>query len=434
MGNSYMTYDETLEYIFSALPMYQRIGSAAYKADLENAYELDKLSDYPHRAFKTIHIAGTNGKGSVSHMLASVYQQAGYKVGLYTSPHLIDFRERIKINGELISKDFIIKYIQRNRCFFELIKPSFFEMSVFMAFCYFKISKIDIAIIETGLGGRLDTTNIITPILSVITNIGLDHTQILGTNLRDIAKEKAGIIKPGVPVVIGETNDLTNRVFDARACLMESPIYYADKDLSFSYVTMTTDRNAIFNYFDKNSDFDIECDLTASYQHKNIRTCLKALEIALPRISIKPEDIILGIKNVKKSTGLLGRWQEVGYNPLIICDVGHNKEGIREVLQQMNNTPYKHLHMLIGFAGDKNIQEILSILPRKASYYFVRSSVPRSADPSEVAKLAEAAGIYGKIFQDVNSAYIDALQNSEPEDLLFIGGSTFVVADFLSRK
>jgi dihydrofolate synthase / folylpolyglutamate synthase len=434
MGTTNMTYDETLEYIFSALPMYQRIGAAAYKADLENAYELDKLSDYPHKAFKTIHIAGTNGKGSVSHMLASVYQNAGYKVGLYTSPHLIDFRERIKINGEPISKDFIIKYIQRNRCFFELIKPSFFEMSVFMAFCYFKINKIDIGIIETGLGGRLDTTNIISPILSVITNIGMDHTQLLGNNLRDIAKEKAGIIKPGIPVVIGETHEMTNRVFNARACLMESPIYYADEELNFSYANRSIDGTALFNFFDKNGDYDIECDLVAHYQNKNIKTCLKALEIALPRMTIKPEDIISGLKTVRKSTGLMGRWQEVGYNPLTICDVGHNKEGINEVLVQIKNTPFKKLHMVMGFVSDKNILEILSLLPQKASYYFTRSSVPRSADSTFVANLAESVGLFGKVFQDVHSAYLDAVENAEPEDLIFIGGSTFVVGDFLSEK
>lgn len=429
-----MTYDETLEYIYSALPMYQQIGSAAYKADLENAYELDKMSDYPHKAFKTIHVAGTNGKGSVSHILASVYQHAGFKVGLYTSPHLVDFRERIKINGELISKDFIIKYIQRNRCFFELIKPSFFEMSVFMAFCYFKINKIDIAIVETGLGGRLDTTNIISPILSVITNIGFDHTHLLGNSLREIAKEKAGIIKPGIPVVIGETNETTAKVFNARACLMESPIFYADEEINYSYTTRTTDGKALFHFFDKNSDFEIECDLIGNYQHKNIRTCLKALEIAMQRMPITPEAIISGIKTARKTTGLMGRWQEVGYNPLTVCDVAHNKEGINEVLLQLNNSAYKKLHMIIGFVNDKDISGILSILPREASYYFTRASVPRSASPVDVANLAEKSGIYGKIFQDVNSAYHDAIQNADPEDLIFIGGSTFVVADFLSKQ
>jgi dihydrofolate synthase/folylpolyglutamate synthase len=433
MGSINMTYDETLEYMFSAMPMYQRIGIAAYKDDLENAYELDKLSDYPHKAFKTIHIAGTNGKGSVSHMLASVYQQAGYKVGLFTSPHLVDFRERIKVNGELISKDFIIKYIQRNRCFFELIKPSFFEMSVFMAFCYFKINKVDIGIIETGLGGRLDTTNIISPVLSVITNIGLDHTQILGNNLRDIAKEKAGIIKPGIPVVIGETHELTKKVFNSRACLMESPIYYADEELNFSFSTLTTRRTGVFNFFDKNGDYDLECDLIGNYQNKNIRTCLKALEVALPRMPLKPEDIAEGLKTVRKTTGLLGRWQEVDYNPLTVCDIGHNKEGISEVLVQIKNTAFKKLHMVIGFVSDKNISEILSVLPKNASYYFTRSSVPRSASAEEVAKIAEANGLQGKIFQDVNSAYCDARNSAQPQDFIFIGGSNFVVADFLSE-
>ncbi|MBN2486206.1 MAG: bifunctional folylpolyglutamate synthase/dihydrofolate synthase [Bacteroidales bacterium] len=429
-----MTYEDTLDYIFSALPMYQRLGAVAYKADLENAYELDKLSGYPHRSFKTIHVAGTNGKGSVSHMLASVYQHAGYKVGLFTSPHLVDFRERIKINGELIAKDFIVKYIQRNKCFFEHIKPSFFEMSVFMAFCYFKINKVDVAIVETGLGGRLDTTNVVSPVLSVITNIGLDHTQFLGNNLKDIAKEKAGIIKPATPVVIGETHEITSKVFNARACLMESPVYYADEELEFSYATRTINGSAIFNFFDKNGDYDLECDLPAIYQNKNIRTCLKALEIALPKLSVKPEDIIMGLKTVRKTTGLMGRWHETGNNPLVICDVAHNKDGVLQVVAQLKNTPYKQLRMVMGFVNDKDIAGILSLLPRDAVYYFARSSVPRSADPKEVHKMATIAGLHGSVFQNVPDAVNEALNDSEKEDLVFIGGSTFVVADFLSQK
>jgi dihydrofolate synthase/folylpolyglutamate synthase len=414
--------------------MYQQIGSAAYKADLENAYELDKLSDYPHRAFKTIHVAGTNGKGSVSHMLASVFQSAGYKTGLFTSPHLVDFRERIKINGEAVSKDYVIKYIQRNMCFFELIKPSFFEMSVFMALNYFKINKVDIAIIETGLGGRLDTTNIISPLASVITNIGYDHTQLLGTHLRDIAKEKAGIIKPGIPVVIGETQEQTVKVFNARACLMEAPIYYADNEITFAYATRSMYNTTIFHYFDKMKDFELETDLLGKYQHKNILTCLKTLEVVAPRITLTPEAIYLGIKNARKNTGLMGRWQEVAYNPLTICDVAHNKEGLTEVVEQLGTIAYKKLHMVIGFVTDKNIADILTILPKDADYYFTRSSVPRSADPAEIGKMAHKAGIYGKIFQSVEQAYFAALQNADADDIIFIGGSTFVVADFLSKE
>lgn len=429
-----MTYEETIKYLFDALPMFQRIGSAAYKADLENAYELDKLSGMPHKAFKTIHIAGTNGKGSVSHMLASIFQQAGYKTGLYTSPHMLDFRERIKVDGEMIHKDYIIKYVQRNQCFFEMIKPSFFEMSVFMAFCYFKTQKVDIAIVETGLGGRLDTTNIITPVLSVITNIAFDHMQILGNNLKDISKEKAGIIKPGISAVIGETHEISSRVFGARACLMESPLYFADQEYRYEY-SMRTAQPTVNHTFSRNGDmYTYETDLLGAYQQKNVMTCLMALEIIKDRIPVKEEDIRTGLKNVIKNTGLLGRWQEVAYNPLTICDVAHNEAGFTETVEQIKNTPHKNLHMILGFVNDKDISKIVQLLPENGNYYFVRSSVPRSADPKEIAELAGKANIFGKTFPDMESAYADALENAAPEDLIYIGGSTFVVADFLALE
>ncbi len=429
-----MTYEETIKYMFEALPMYQRIGSAAYKADLENAYELDKLSGYPHRAFKTIHIAGTNGKGSVSHMLASILQDAGFKTGLYTSPHLLDFRERIKINGEPISKDFIIKYIQRNQCFFEIIKPSFFEMSVFMALCYFKTQKIDVAIIETGLGGRLDTTNIITPLVSVITNIGFDHTQFLGTSLKQIAKEKAGIIKPGIPAVIGEYHDVTSRVFMARSNLMESPLYFADQEYSYEYTTRNIGSTNVHRFSTDGFSFEVETDLLGIYQQKNIKTCLQTLEAIRDKLSINDENVKDGLKNVKKNTGLLGRWQEVSYNPLTICDIAHNREGMAEITKQLNNTPFKSLHMLLGFVSDKDIDGILEILPKDANYYFSRSSIPRSADPNEIADKAQIFGINSKTYQSVGQAYHEILHNSEPNDLIYIGGSTFIVADFLALE
>jgi dihydrofolate synthase / folylpolyglutamate synthase len=429
-----MNYDETIKYMFEALPMYQRIGSAAYKADLENAYELDKLSGYPHKAFKTIHIAGTNGKGSVSHMLASVLQQAGYKTGLYTSPHLLDFRERIKINGEPISKDFITKYIQRNKCFFEIIKPSFFEMSVFMALCYFNTQKIDVAIIETGLGGRLDTTNIISPLVSVITNIGFDHTQFLGTSIKQIAKEKAGIIKPGIPAVIGEFQEVTSRVFIARSNLMESPLYFADQEYIYEYTTRNIGHTNIHRFSTNGISFEVETDLLGMYQQKNIKTCLQALEIIKDRFPMRDEDVQEGFKNVKKNTGLMGRWQEISYNPLTLCDIAHNKDGIREIVSQLENMPFKKLHMLLGFVSDKDIEGILEILPKNAEYYFSRSSIPRSADPNDVADKALLTGIHGKTYQSVAQAYHEILLCTEPEDIIYIGGSTFIVADFLALE
>lgn len=427
-----MTYDETIKYMYEALPMYQRVGSAAYKADLENARELDKLSGYPHKAFKTIHVAGTNGKGSVSHMLASILQQAGYKTGLYTSPHLLDFRERIKVNGEPISKEYIIKYIQRNQCFFEIIKPSFFEMTVFMALCYFKIENVDVAIIETGLGGRLDTTNIITPMVSVVTNIGFDHTQFLGNSLKHIAKEKAGIIKPSIPAVVGEYTDITEKVFNARCCLMESPLYYAEHAYMYEYSTRNIGFTNTHRFTSDGHSFEVETDLLGLYQYKNIMTTLQTLEIIKERLPMKDEDVNEGFKSVREKTGFLGRWQEIAYNPLTICDIAHNQEGIGEVVKQIENTPYKKLHMLLGFVNDKNIEKLLLLLPKKAEYYFTRSSVPRSADPNEVADLATKHGLNCKTFQSVDEAYHNILHNTDPEDFIYIGGSTFIVADFLA--
>jgi dihydrofolate synthase/folylpolyglutamate synthase len=429
-----MNYEEVLQYMFRALPMYQQVGISAYKADLENAYELDKLTGLPHRHFKTIHVAGTNGKGSVSHMLASVFQHAGYKTGLFTSPHLLDFRERIKIDGIPISKDYVKKFIERNMCFYEQIKPSFFEMSVFMAFCYFKINKVDIAIVETGLGGRLDTTNIISPLLSVITNIGFDHTQILGNTIKDIAKEKAGIIKPGIPVVIGETNKQSSEVFNARACLMESPIYYADQEFGYENVTRTENNTARFTFTHKNKSFDIETDLLGLYQNKNIRTCLKALELAKQKIAVSDEAVYEGIKQAKVTTGLLGRWQEVGRKPLTICDVAHNKDGLRETLEQIKKTPHRKVHFVLGFVNDKNLEEIIPLFPADAHYYFAKISIPRSANPEEYDQIARKHGIYARLFDSVPAAYCNALADADINDLIYIGGSTFVVADFLAKN
>ncbi len=429
-----MTYEETLKYMFEALPMYQRIGKAAYKADLENAFELDNISGHSHRNYKIIHVAGTNGKGSVSHMLASVYQEAGYKVGLYTSPHLLDFRERIKVNGAPIDKNFVIKYIRRNQCFFEMIKPSFFEMTVFMAFCYFMTKEVDVAIIETGLGGRLDTTNIINPIASVITNIGLDHTHLLGNTLRLIAKEKAGIIKHQTPVVIGDYKQETASVFDARCELMEAPIHYTDNYFSVEFATRTTNGTQIIRLNNGKETLSFEIDLLGAYQQENIRTCLTALNVVQERIPVKDEHIKNGLSNVCKNTGLQGRWQEISYNPLVIADIAHNQAGLTATINQLENTPYKNLHMVLGFVNDKDIPGILKLFPKKAKYYFTKANIERSANPGEIYCLAKEINLSGQIFNDVKSAFEEASKNAEKEDLIYIGGSTFIVADFLKFK
>ncbi len=420
--------------MFEALPMYQRIGKAAYKADLENAFELDKLSGHAHKNYKIIHVAGTNGKGSVSHMLASVYQEAGYKVGLYTSPHLLDFRERIKVNGKLIDKNYVIKYIRRNQCFFEMIKPSFFEMTVFMAFCYFSTEEVDVAIVETGLGGRLDTTNIINPIASVITNIGLDHTQFLGNSLKLIAKEKAGIIKHQTPVVIGDYKQETAPVFNARCELMEAPIHYIDNYFSAEFATRTPQGTQIIRVNNGEETLSFETDLLGAYQQENIRTCLTTLDITQERLPVSDEHIKNGLCNVCKNTGLQGRWQEISYNPLVIADIAHNQAGLTATIKQIQNTPYKKLHMVLGFVNDKDIQKILELLPKEANYYFTKADIERSANPGEIYCYAKNFDLHGKIFNDVESAYLEAAKSADKEDLIYIGGSTFIVADFLKFK
>jgi len=429
-----MTYEQILQYMFESLPMYQRIGKAAYKGDLENAYELDKFSGYPHKAYKTIHVAGTNGKGSVSHMLASILQKAGYKTGLYTSPHLLDFRERIRINGEMIDKKYIIKYIQRNQCFFELIKPSFFEMTVFMAFSYFKTEEVDVAIIETGLGGRLDTTNIITPIASVITNIGMDHEQFLGNTIKQIAKEKAGIIKPMVPVVIGESSNESKGVFHARCSLMESPLIQATEQYQFLSSHRTNRHTQRIQLRDSHANLAYETDLLGLYQYKNLVTCLTTLDVIADKFPVTNLQISEGLSTVMQTTGLLGRWQIIDSKPLTVCDVAHNKDGLKLTLDQVSKTNYEKLHMVIGFVNDKNLAEILPLFPKEAYYYFTRASIERAADPHEIMKLASTLGLKGKVYENVEVAWLDAQKHAEEEDFIYIGGSTFVVADFLTLQ
>ncbi len=428
-----MKYQETIEYLFGKLPMYQRQGKTAFKKNLDNIRALCEHSDNPHHKFKSIHIGGTNGKGSVSHILASVLQTAGYKTGLYTSPHLKDFRERIKINGEMISEKEVINYVEKNKSFFEALQPSFFEMTVALAFEYFAEQKVDIAIIEVGLGGRLDSTNIINPLVSVITNISLDHTQFLGETLPEIAKEKAGIIKKDTPVIIGESQDEIAEVFINKAKTQNAAIYFADKEYSVDYEMLSIDYKQILNVR-KNTEIiypDLKTDLIGTYQKKNIICTLKTLEILSDFFAIKKDDIYTGILNVTKNTNFKGRWQILGHNPLIIADTGHNEAGIKEIISQLEKTAYKKLHFIFGTVNDKNIDSVLSLLPKKATYYFTKAQIPRALGEHLLFKKAQKFNLKGETFNTVNEAFKHAKKQAEKEDLIFIGGSTFIVAEVI---
>ncbi len=427
-----MNYKETLNWLFSQLPMYQRQGKAAYKADLKNTLELDQYFDHPHRKFKSIHIAGTNGKGSVSHMLASVLQESGFKVGLYTSPHLKDFRERIRINGEMVSEEFVVEFIETHHAKFEEIKPSFFEMTVAMAFDYFAKERIDIAVVEVGMGGRLDSTNIVMPDLSVITNIGLDHTAFLGNSIPEVATEKAGIIKNGIPVVIGESQEETKSVFDEFVSKNNTKIYYADQYYESDYSMLTIENKQLFNIKHKDSIVyaDLILDLTGFYQKKNLITALRAIDLLNELdYQIEESQIYKALANVVNNTGLKGRWQILSYNPTIVCDTGHNLEGMTLVLDQIKQTPFEKLHIVFGVVDDKNIDKLLKILPVDAEYYFTKADIPRALDQNILQEKANEVGLKGKSFQKVKLALTEAKKNAEVNDLIFIGGSTFIVAE-----
>jgi dihydrofolate synthase/folylpolyglutamate synthase len=429
-----MNYSETIEYLLHALPMFQRIGGPAYKANLENAIFLDKKLNYPHTKYKTIHVGGTNGKGSVSHILASILQASGYKTGLYTSPHLLDFRERIKVNGKMVSKRFVIDFTEKNRTLFAQIKPSFFEMTAFMAFEYFAHTNVDVAIIEVGLGGRLDTTNIITPAVSVITNIGMDHTLFLGNSLEKIAEEKAGIIKKNIPVVIGETQESISAIFNNTAKKYNSEVYFADQNYSISYIMKNPDNSIRYkftNCYHWNFE-NLDVDLIGKYQKSNIITSLMVLTILNENdLPLKIEGIRSGMRQISKLTGLIGRWQEIDYNPLVVCDIAHNTEGIQQILEQIKDTPHKKLHMLLGFVSDKDIDNILTILPLNARYYLCEPDIPRALKVTDLADKFEEKNLSNISFKNVKEAYKTARANAEVEDLIYVGGSTFVVADFL---
>ncbi len=428
-----MTYQEAIDFLFSSLPMYQRSGAAAYKANLDNTLALDASFGHPHRQFRSVHIAGTNGKGSVSHSLASVLQAAGYKTGLYTSPHLLDFRERIRINGEMIPEENVSSFVSEHRDLIDRIKPSFFEMTVAMAFDYFARQKVDIAVVETGMGGRLDSTNIITPVLSVITNISMDHTAFLGDTPALIAVEKAGIIKEGIPVVIGESDPQTDPVFLAAAAKKNSHLTFAAGKYRFLYSTMNNEQKRIWRYHSADQDqIHITTDLTGDYQEMNLKTILTAIEkLRDTGYTLNEEAVQKGLSQVCLNTGLRGRWEILGANPRIICDTAHNEAGIRQVFRQLEMLPKKKLHVVWGMVNDKDISHILPLLPADACWYFTRASIPRALDAEILRKQAAGAGLKGVAFDTVGLAVEAARAAAAPEDTIFIGGSTFIVADAL---
>jgi dihydrofolate synthase/folylpolyglutamate synthase len=429
-----MNYQQTLDYMLAQLPMFHRVGAAAYRADLGNTLELCEITDYPHRHFPSVHIAGTNGKGSVSHLLSSILQTSGKKVGLYTSPHLRDFRERIRINGEMISEEYVVQFVNRYRNDFDRIQPSFFEMNVALAFSYFADEKVDIAIIETGMGGRLDSTNVISPLVSVITNIGLDHIQFLGDTLKLIAVEKAGIIKPQTPVVIGQTHIETLPVFRRKAAEMNSSIYFADEEFEVCNITYSVNEAPLllFDVWHNGKPYleNVKSPLAGSYQPNNIMTVIQTARIMeASGWETGIENIRTGIENVIQNTGFQGRWQMLQRLPLTICDIGHNVDGISEVIKQLRVTPHKKLHIVFGVVSDKDINGMLELLPKDAIYYFCNANLPRAMNASLLADKARKIGLTGEVWPSVIKAKEAAIEAADTEDLVFIGGSAFVVAE-----
>ncbi|GGF48516.1 bifunctional folylpolyglutamate synthase/dihydrofolate synthase [Echinicola rosea] len=426
-----MTYQETLDYLFNALPMFQRIGAAAFKKDLSNTLKLCEHLGQPHKQFKSIHVAGTNGKGSSSHMLAAVLQEAGYKVGLYTSPHLKSFTERIKINGQEIPQDKVVDFVAQHRGFLDALKPSFFEMTVGLAFAHFAAEKVDFAVIEVGMGGRLDSTNVITPEVSLITNIGLDHTQFLGTTLAEIAGEKAGVIKVRVPVVISQTQSETIEVFKSRAMQQSAPIFFADQFFKVQQIGLNNNSKVCDYQVVKNDRKMIySLDLFGKYQEKNLPGVLMVLEVLKEKgIAIGPETIHAGLAHAAGISGLKGRFQQLGESPLVYCDTGHNEDGIGQLVEQLQAMPYDQLYIILGMVNDKDLSKVLSLLPKEAKYVFCEANLPRALPADQLQEKAAAQGIIGEVIRDVNEALAEIRKKASKNDLIFIGGSTFVVAE-----
>lgn len=434
-----MNHKQALDYLINQLPMYQRIGPAAYKADLGNSIAIDNYLSNPHKQFKSIHIAGTNGKGSVANMLASVLHEHGYKTGLATSPHLNDYRERIRINGKKIPPRAVTRFVKEHKNYFDTIQASFFEISIALTFAYFAEEMVDIAVVETGLGGRLDSTNIITPEVSVITNIGIDHAALLGDTLEKIAKEKAGIIKPGVPVVLGRRQKEVFHVFDAASNENGSDLYIACDDLQVENKQLITLRGRRYQRFDildvEGTRYRFDLDLLGHYQQENMLSALKTLQVLSMNtgMSVAIDAISRGLGRVMKNTGFAGRWQQLGKRPEVICDTGHNADGLSAVLKQLSSKNYKRLRVVFGLVSDKEVSTLLSMLPNDAIYYFCRPDIARGLDSRLLLAAGKEYALLGSAFNTVKEAYATALKDADSDDLIFVGGSTFVVAEVLGN-
>ena len=426
-----MTYQETIQYLFNSTPVFEHVGAAAYKPGLYNTHELDQHFGHPHTAYKTIHIAGTNGKGSCSHTLAAILQEAGYKVGLYTSPHLVDFRERIRVNGHSISEQRVIDFVEQERAFFEPLNPSFFELTTALALLYFKEQQVDVAVIEVGLGGRLDCTNIITPVLSLITNISFDHTQFLGNTLEQIAAEKAGIIKQHVPVVIGETVPETRTVFKQKAAICKAPIYFAEEEpeVLSSKVCQTGGRDYITQNFG-----NLHGQLGGEYQERNANTVLKALSLLQKIFNITPNNIIRGFANVTTLTGLRGRWEKLRENPVVICDTGHNVAGWKWLAPQIKSAVCRKLRLIFGMVDDKDVETVIKLLPKNATYYWAQASTKRAIPSNIIAEMGRKNQLVGTDCGTVAKAYHRAITDASADDFIFVGGSSYIVSDLLLLK
>lgn len=430
MSDLSLQYKETLDYLYSQLPMFQRVGAAAFKKDLTNIRALCEFLGNPQEKFPSIHVAGTNGKGSTCYMLSAILQAHGYKTGLYVSPHYKDFRERVRINGVYVPKKFVVEFAERIKPMIEKIQPSFFEITVALAFEYFAQSKIDVAVIEVGMGGRLDSTNIITPLVSVITNISYDHMQFLGNTLPEIAGEKAGIIKPKVPVVIGETQSETKPVFDAKATEMHASIVYADQH----FEAAIQDQSLTHTVFDVTQDGKLKyknliVNVHADYQAKNLQTALQAVEVLKQHFSLEENKIRAGLHDLKKRTRFIGRWQLLGEKPIILADSAHNEGGLQLAMQQLTKIPHLNLHFVLGVVNDKDLSKMLSMLPRNARYYFAKANIPRGLDAKVLQEQAAAVGLKGKTYISVKNALKAAKRQARPDDLIYVGGSIFVVAE-----
>lgn len=431
-----MTYEETIQYLFNSAPLFQHVGGAAYKEGLSTTHILDAHFNHPHNQYKTIHIAGTNGKGSCAHTIAAILQHTGLKVGLYTSPHLVDFRERIRINGEMMPQQYVIDFVEKERSFFEPLHPSFFELTTALAFKYFAEQHVDVAVIEVGLGGRLDCTNIISPILSVITNISFDHTQFLGNTLAQIASEKAGIIKHKVPVIIGECNAETRSVFEHKAHEVEAPILFAEDNKEVLSSEFSDLYGHKLRHYTTRSFGDIYGELTGECQIKNANTILCTLHSLSKIFSVTHEDITYAFEHVCEMTGLRGRWQILQEHPTIICDTGHNTGGWQYLAHQLAQiaTSGNKLHIVFGMASDKDIEKVMSTLPHEACYYWTKASVKRATSEQTIANIATKYDLHGKTYSNVAEAYEAAVNNASTNDYIYVGGSSFIVADLLRYK